>query len=229
MIVAKSMAEAAAPEGGKKKGGKMPMMIVLAVVLAGGGYFGMKASAPKEKPKVPEAALGKMMEMGKEFIVNLREREIFLRTTVVVQLDKYAKVGPEGGHGKSKGPTPEEIAMRNAVIERLKTISLADLAKPEFDARLRRLLAADINHALHLISHAVEEKPAEEPKKKTKKEKEEEAAKAAKAEAAKAHSTRPMPGDLDKVDLKAVENEDWDSDEGPVLRVYFTDFATMRE
>ncbi len=221
MWVGKSMSEPAAAEGGKKKGGKMPMMIVLAAVLGGGGYFGMKASAPKEKPKEPEIELGAMMELGKEFIVNLREREIFLRATVVVQLDKNGHVGHgDGGHA-AKGATPEEIVMRNAVIARLKTLCLADLAKPDFDIRLRRLLASDINHELHLIAVA-DEAEKKDTKKDKKKEKDAEAH-------GEPHVYHALPGDLDKVDLSLAENTDWDNDEGPVLRVYFTEFATMRE
>lgn len=217
------MSDAPAPEGGKKKGGKLPMMIVLAAVLGGGGYFGMKSSAPKEKPKEPEPTLGSMMELGKEFIINLKEREIFLRATVVVQMDKYALVGGGGPAKKGKGASPEEIVIRNTVIARLKTLSLADLAKPEFDVRLRRLLAADINYQLHLIAVKKEE-PKEETKKDSKKDKKKEEEANAKQE-----STAPMPGDLDKVKLDDIENSDWDSDEGPVLRVFFTEFATMRE
>lgn len=201
----------------------MPIMIAVVAVLAGGGYFMFGRSAPKEV-KVPEPELGSVMPLGeKEMIVNLTEREYFLRANIAVQLDKNAHIGGGGGDGhggKAKGPSAEELLLRQVAMERLATVSVRDINTPGFGPKLRQLLASDFNHALHAMH--VEEEPEDKSKKKKKKDEEEldEHAHAA---------PLPRPGDIAKVDLTAVETPGWDSDEGPVLKVYFVEFATMRE
>lgn len=207
-------------EGGKKKGGKMPLIIAVLVVLGGGGYFmmGKKDSGPK---KEPEPELGSVMALGeKEIIVNLAEREYFLRTSISVQLDKYAHFGHGGGgdgHGGKGGPNPDELLLRQIAMTRLKTLSLSDLNKPGFDEKLRYLLAQDFNHVIHTEHEAAEDAKSTKKKKKDEEEEHHEE-----------HSV-PKAGDIDKVDLSDKENKTWDSDEGPILKVYFTEFATMRE
>lgn len=213
----------AAPEGGKKKGGKLPIIIALVVILAGGGYFmlGKKDPGPKVEP---EPELGSVMALGdKEIIVNLLEREYFLRVNISVQLDKNAELGhgggEGGGHGGAAGPAPEELMLRQIAMERLSTLSISDITKPGFVPKLRILLAEDFNHAIHVEHEAEEAK--KKPKKKPKKGEEE--------EVHHEEARIPRTGDIDKVSLDDVDSPGWDSDEGPILKVFFTEFATMRE
>lgn len=212
---------------GKKKGGKLPIIIILAVALGAGGYFGMKSRSSGGPPKPPEAELGHMMSLGDEFIINLYEREFFVRTKVAIQLDEHAKVGGGGG-GHEGGGTPDELnAMRDAVVARLNSIRLDDISKPNFYIKLKRLLAMDINHSLSLLEKKKEEKKDDSKEKSDEKDKEKSKEASKEEEAPPYHP--PLPGDLDKIDLNALEHKEWDSDKGPVLKIYFTDFATMRE
>lgn len=176
--------------------------------------------APKET-KEPDPELGAVMPLGeKELIVNLQEREYFLRANIAVQLDKYAKLGHGGGdgHGKKTGPSAEELLLRQVAMERLSTVSIREINSPGFGPKIRRLLAEDFNHALHAM-HA--EKEDEKDSKRKKKDEEE--------DHGHAEHDFPKPGDLSTVNLSDVEIPGWDSDEGPVLKVYFVEFATMRE
>lgn len=221
---------AAAPEGGKKKGGKMPMIIVLAAVLGAGGFFGMKSRGPSAPPPIPEPELGTMVSLGDEFIVNLQNREYFVRTKVAVQLDKKAHMGGgDDGHGGKSDP-PELTAFRDIVVIRLNSLTLQDLSKPDFYAKLKYLLAQDMNHAMHML-HAAEDAKKEKEKEKDSKDKKSKKKDEEHAEEEE-HAAAPhpvKPGDIDHVNLSDKENADWDSDEGPVLKVYFNEFATMRE
>ncbi len=215
------MSEAAAEKKEKKKGGKLPIIIVLGGMLAAGGYFGMQSRAPKGPVKEPEPALGALVDMAPEFIVNLREREYFLRASIAYQMDKNSKIhlgGGDDGHGKG-GPSPEMIALRDAVTERLSSLSVADLRKPDFYARLRRVLADDANRVLHLVAHVEEEKPAKEEKKPKKGEPKEE----------ESHAKPKASLYTVQMDPHKLEHPDWDSEEGPILKVYITSFATQRE
>lgn len=198
-----------AKKGGKKSG-KLLIIGVLGVMLAGGGYFGMasKSKGP-EKPKEPE--LGAMVEMVPEFIVNLRERDVFLRASISFQLDKNTDVhlgADGGGHGGASAPSPEMTALRDAITERLSSLSVSDIRKGDFYDRLRRVLAADANRVLGLLSHKApvgkkDDKHHEPPKKLT----------------------------LNSAGLTTtkLKHPDWDAESGPVLKVYVTSFATQHE
>ncbi len=213
------MSDAPAPDAGKKKkGGKLPIIIVLAAVMAAGGFFGMK-SRPVPVVKEPEAELGAVVPLTPEFVVNLRERNYFLRAEITLQMDKNSKIhlgGGGDGHGGKGGPAPEEIALRDAIQQRLSSMSIEDLKRPNFQQRLRRLIAADANHVLHIVAH-VEEDP-KDAKKDKKKEKEK-----------KKEHHGPLTFDNVLEHSEDWEFPDWDSDEGPILKVYITSFATQRE
>lgn len=218
------MSEAPATEGGKKKGGKLPLIIAVVAVLAGGGYF-MMGSKKKEPVKEPEPELGEVVAMVPEFVVNLRERQYFLRAEINLQLDKNSKLhlgGDGGGHGGG-GPSAEMTALRDAVQQRLSSISVEDIRRPDFQERLRRLIAADANAVLHLVAHHEEEAPAKDEKKdkKSKKKKEEE-------ESAEEHHESYTFANI-PMNHEEMDYPEWDSDEGPVLKVYITSFATQRE
>ncbi|MBL8059757.1 MAG: flagellar basal body-associated FliL family protein [Chthonomonas sp.] len=212
-------AEVKVEEKAKKGGGKMIIIAVLALAMAGGGYFGMASKKGPEKPKGPE--LGDMVEMTPEFIVNLREREVFLRASVSFQLDKNNKDvhlgGDGGGHGGASAPSPEMTALRDAITERLSTLSVNDIKRADFYARLRRVLADDANRVLALLSH--KEDAAADKKGDKKKEDDH------------GHAEPPKKASLYSVvlDPSKLEHPDWDSDKGPILKVYITSFATQRE
>jgi len=208
---------------GKKGKGKLIIVGALCLALAGGGYFGMAASKKgPEKPKGPE--LGDMVELTPEFIVNLRERDIFLRASISFQLDKNSDVhlgADGGGHGGASAPSPEMTALRDAITERLSSLSVNDLRKGDFYARLRRVLADDANRVLGLLSH-------DKPDKEGKAEKDHEEGKSEKEEVAEHHKGK---ADLTTVtvDPSKLEHPDWDSESGPILKVYITSFATQHE
>jgi flagellar basal body-associated protein FliL len=219
------MSDAPAATEGKKKGGKLPMVIILGGMLAAGGYFGMKSKAPAAPVKEPEAELGEVVELTPEFIVNLRERSFFLRTNIALQTDKNAKVhlggGGGDGHGGKGGPSVEMIAVRDAIQRRLTSISIEDLRKPDFQQRLRRLIAADANAVLALVAHHDEKDGKAHDTKKSKKKKHED----------EHEHVDPAHLNFSNVPMDPAdwEHEDWDSDSGPVLKVYITSFATQRE
>ena len=213
-------------EGKAKKGGsKVIIIAVLGIALAAGGYFGM-ASQKKgpEKPKGPE--LGDMVELTPEFIVNLKERDYFLRASISFQLDKNNKDvhlgGDGGGHGGASAPSPEMTALRDAITERLSTLSVNDIKRSDFYGRLRRVLADDANRVLGLLSHKEEKESEKDDKKKDKKG----------DDHGDDHGhAAPVKASLYTVimDPSKLEHPDWDSDSGPILKVYITSFATQRE
>lgn len=212
------MSDAPAAEGGKKKGGKMPIVLVLAAVLGAGGYFGMQSRAPKEEKSEPEPELGAIVPLDPEFIVNLREREFFLRASIAIQLDKHAKTKLGAGGDASKGgPAPEMIALRDAVQERLASLSVQDLRRQDFYERLRRLLAYDANKVLKQF-----DKEEDSGKKRRRRDDEED------EEKEKKHD-KPLSMATVTVDPSKFDYPEFDSEEGPVLKVYITGFATQRE
>jgi flagellar basal body-associated protein FliL len=184
---------------GKKKGGKLPMIIALVAVLGAGGFFMTKGKeGPKEEPQIE---LGKIVPLG-EFLVNLSDGNAFLRTEISVHVAKDMHLddghGGDGHNGKAEPPAP----VRDAVIEVLSSRTRRQVSTPEGRAKLRKDLAAAINRAVP--HHGDEEgtgKSKKKGKKKTKKD--------------------------DHADEEEVVDETWDNQHGPVLKVYFTNFATQ--
>ncbi|MCE9558055.1 MAG: flagellar basal body-associated FliL family protein [Armatimonadetes bacterium] len=184
---------AAAADAPKKKG-KMPIILILALVIGGGGFFMMKG---KKKPNhEPEIKLGEIVAFEKEFLVNLREQDSYLRTEIAVQLKE--KVDPKAF---------EKVlpAIQNAFVMRLGGLSKADVVTMEDRTRLKRILARDANEVLKLVM------PAKEEVEETKKEKE-------KREEHEAEMAKPG---------YKPEFPEFDSDTGPILKIYFTSFATQ--
>lgn len=187
----------AAPAEGGKKKGKMPMIIALVVMLGAGGFFGSKMGGSKEK-KEPPVELGEVVSLG-EFLVNLRDGRTFLKTEISVHVQKGKHIAEAaGGHGaKAEPPAP----IRDAVIAVLSSADLTTISTPEGKLALKAALAKAINAAA----------PHEEEKEKEGKDKE-------KAKKKKKHEEEAEP---------EVVDETWDSQQGPVLKVYFTSFATQ--
>ncbi|MBL8065025.1 MAG: flagellar basal body-associated FliL family protein [Chthonomonadaceae bacterium] len=197
--------EAAPAEGGKKKG-KMPMLLALVVMLGAGGFFGSKMGGSKEK-KEPPIELGEVMPLG-EFLVNLRDGRTFLKTEIAVHIAKGQHLADEaggghGGGGKAEAPAP----VRDAIVAVLSAQDLNTISTPEGKVALKLALAKAINavapkhHKEGEKSHGKEDKKDGHEKDKKKEEEHEE---------------------------PEVLDETWDSQTGPVLKVYFTSFATQQ-
>lgn len=100
------------------------------------------------------------------------------------------------------GPKGDDYTVaRDAVITVFKSKALREISDPEGLALLKREIAAAINKV------APKEEGNEEAEKSDKKKKKDD-------EESKPTDEEP-------------ENPEWDSDEGPVLKVYFTSFATQ--
>ena len=184
----------------KKKKGKLPIIIVLALVLGGGGFFMMKG---KGKPKEPEIKLG-AIEPLTEFLVNLKGGSNYLQTEVALQFKD----------GFKKEELDKNMpAVRDAVIMVLSSKSISELSSEPAKARLKREIAAFVNKTLEDLAPPPAEEHADEKKKKKKKKDEEE-------EVVDPRKIAATPAD-------ELEHPEWDSDEGPVLKVYFTKFATQ--
>ncbi|MBL8047590.1 MAG: flagellar basal body-associated FliL family protein [Chthonomonas sp.] len=170
---------------------------MIVALVIGGGGY-MKMSGGKKKKEEPKIELGAVVPLPKEVLVNLREQESYLRTEVSLHLLK----GVDAKHFEEYFP-----AIQNAFIMRLSGLDLKDLTTPEDKAALKRVLAKDANDALHVAGfHMPGEEPAEEEDSKDKKKK--------KKHAEEEESTE-------------IEYPEFDSDTGPILKIYFTSFATQ--
>lgn len=203
-------------EKAKKKGGKLPIILVAVLVVAGGGFFAMsgKKEAPKVEEKEPEVKLGAVQKLGSEFLVNLSDGRTYLLAEISVQLDEKGHVNDpvpkaEGekkdDHAKGGGEMTFSIA-RDAVNMTLATKSVDDLTKPNGMKYLKRELAEAINHALH-AAHG--EKSEEEKKKEQ-------------------HEKEKSGGHHEEIDHEWLDELGRDSENGPVLKVYFDRFMYQK-
>jgi flagellar basal body-associated protein FliL len=175
---------------------KGKMPVIIAVVaVLFGGGFFMMKGKGGEK-KEPEIKLGKIVEMD-EKLVNLTDQATFLRTTIALHL----KEGFD--ETKLKDVMP---AVEDSVVTTLKSLGPNDVKSNKSLARLKRVLAQNANEVLSQV--VVDPKHEKEGKDKEKKE-------GAKKEGdSKAKEGHEEP-----------EHPDWDSDHGPILKVYFKAFA----
>ncbi len=188
-----------------KKKSKLPMIIALVLILGGGGFFVMKMRGGAAKK--PEIKLSK--EKGvelKEFLVNLKDKGVYCRTEISLGLAEGVD---------AKGVEDHEAAIRDAINLRLTSKSLSEVDSAEGLVTLKREIAADLNKVLE------EKKPADADADKSDEEdaKKDDAKKDAKAGDKKetAKDVKPAP----------PVHPDWDSDTGPVLKIYFSSFATQ--
>ena len=190
-----------ADEPPKKKKSKLPIILVLVLVLGGGGFFAMKMrGGGKAKPEI-KLSKEKPAEL-KEFLVNLRDQGVYCRTEIAFGLAEGAKPTVIDDH---------EAAVRDAINLRITSKKLSDVNTVEGLMQLKRDIATDVNKIL--AEPTEEQKPddanadgtddATPPKKD--------------AKDPKAESDKPT----------APVHPDWDSDTGPVLKVYFNSFATQ--
>lgn len=199
------MAEAA-KEAAPKKKGKMPMILALVVMLGAGGFFGMKLGGGKEKQE-PKIELGEIVPLG-EFLVNLNDGRTFLKTDIAVHVakDQHLEAGEGGGGGHGGGAAEPPAPVRDAVIAVLTSQDLSTVTSPAGKAALKKAIAKAINAA---VPHHDEE--SKDKKGDTKKG----------AKATKGHDDHGEG-------KEEVVDETWDSQSGPVLKVYFTSFATQQ-
>jgi flagellar basal body-associated protein FliL len=202
--------ESPAAEEGKKKGGKMPIIVAVVLLLAGGGYF-MKAKSAKPKPKVEAPKLGEVVDV-KELLVNLAANSGYLKTEISLQLAKDAK---------KEELEKNKAAIADALNLRLKSKRLSDIQTIDQLHELKREIASDLNK---ILNREKDEKAAEEAEKKKGASEDEGDAK---DEAKAADSKTDPKTDEEPAVAKPKVPEDFDSDTGPVLKVYFTSFATQ--
>jgi flagellar basal body-associated protein FliL len=183
----------------KKKGGsKLPVVLVLGLMLAAGGFFGMKMRGGDAKPKKPE------VKLGKEKAAELKEFLVNLAGNT-----GYCRV--ELSLATAEGSDPKliedhEAQVRDAINLCLKSKSLAQVGSVEGLKKLKREIAAAVNDSLNTSDPAKsEDKSGKSDEKKADEKKSEEK----------------------KADEKP-EHPDWDSDTGPVLKVFFSSFATQQ-
>lgn len=191
----------------KKKGGKLPIILVAVLVVAGGGFFAMSGNKKEEPEEEPEVELGGVESLGDEFVVNLRDGTTYLVTNISVHVAKdahaYDPAAAAGGKDSGKKENTYSVA-RDAVNTVLASKSIDDLTKENALKYLRREIAAAINHSLRSVSS--EEKDSKRERRR--KDKEEEGA--------------------HEIDHEWLDEIGMDSEEGPVLRVYFDKFMYTR-
>lgn len=201
-------------EKAKKKGGKLPIILVAVLVVAGGGFFAMGKKAP-EKKEEPKPELGAVQSLGDQFLINLADGRTFLVCDISVQVDKHnahiadPAAGGGGDHGEGGGESTFAIA-RDAVNTVLTGKQLSDITRKDGLKFLKREIAAAINHALH-AAHPAEEKKVD-PKEEFKKSKGE--------SEAPAEDSHPP-----EIDNEWLDHIGMDSEEGPVLKVFFDSFT----
>lgn len=196
----------ATPEPAKKKGGKLPVIIVAVVVLAGGGFFGLKMKNGG-KGKKPEVKLSKEKPLDlKEFLVNLKDHSVYCRTELSLGL-------AEGVDSKSlEDQTP---VIRDAVNTVLQNESLQDVSTVQGLAVLKQKLAAQINLELNEVTG---KKDADSDKS---------ADASGNSKADSKTDPKGAKGDASTPTDTAPIHPDWDSQTGPVLKVYIDSFATQ--
>jgi flagellar basal body-associated protein FliL len=133
------------------------------------------------------------------------EKPVELKEFLVNLHDRGVYCRTELALGVAEGVDPKSLddhmsLIRDAVNLRLTSESLANVRTPAGLEKLKRQLASDINADLNAL----------DPKK---------------AQSAGASTDKAKTTDPDKA--APPEHPDWDSDTGPVLKVYFNSFATQ--
>jgi len=185
-----------------KKGGKLPIIIIVVVALLGGGFFGMKmAGGKKSEVKKQETKLGKI-EMLPEFLTNAKGGNF-----IKAEIGLHLKEGFEG-----KALEEYKAPIRSAILSVFASHTSDELMSLEGQSSVKREMAARINkvleefESLHPKKEGESKEESKDKKKTAKKDEHEEKAEDSSGE---------------------TEHPEWDSDAGPVLRIYFTNLATQ--
>lgn len=188
-----------------KKKGKLPIIIILVAVVGGGGFFMKSKGAKKEEPAVKLAKIDQMVELKDEFLVNLAGGQNYLKCKISLLPAATAKKADI-----------EKFApvILDTINQRLRSTTISFLSQKDGVAILKRQLAQDVNHQLEILmadpEHAKPE--AKAPKKRQKQHEEEQ-------EKLEEITKLPTPDEVD--------HPEWDHDEGPILKIFFTSFATQ--
>lgn len=144
----------------------------------------------------------KKVELGEivkleEILVNLKEPNTYARTDISLHLEK----------GFEKKKLEDKIdAIRDAIILELSSKGLSDVRTLDGKTALKRQIAASVNR---IFDEGVEDS----------KDKAEQKMDDKRADESEKGEKTSKP--------KAPKNPEWDSDAGPVLKVYFANFATQ--
>jgi flagellar basal body-associated protein FliL len=191
------MSDEAAP---KKKGGKLPIIIALVAVLGGGGFFMMKGK--KDDKKEPEIALGaEEVLLPDEYIVNMADGQTYIRARIGLRPKKEFK---------AEMITKHDAEISDVIVRVLKTTKPEQTVSEKDIKQLKMRIATGINKILAAEEEAAHgtEKKKKKKKKKTTKDEESE------------HSE-------ESTETEELPDEDWDSAEGPILKVFFKTLATQ--
>lgn len=192
------MSDEAAP---KKKGGKLPIIIALVALLGGGGFFMMKGK--KEDKKEPEIALGaEEVLLPDEFIVNMADGQTYIRARIGLRPKKDFK---------AETITKHDAEVSDAIVRILKTTKPEQTVAEKDIKKLKMRIAASLNKIF-----AAEEEAAHGSEKKKKKKKKKT------TDEHDSHSAEE-----ESTDPEELPEEDWDSAEGPILKVFFKTLATQ--
>lgn len=191
--------EATEPNGPKKKG-KLPVIIAIVVILFGGGFFGMKmkGGGKKIKPEIKLAGGEKAVVEIEEKLYNLADRETFLRVTMALH--------PKDGYVVTK--IAEQLPAIEDTILRVVSDKMPD---DVVGSQNLKTLKVEIVEAVNKLLQAADAEHEKEPAKDHKAEDPEK----------DAHPKEPVkPAKPEK-----PKHPDWDSQDGPILKLYFRAFA----
>ncbi|HLK16978.1 MAG TPA: flagellar basal body-associated FliL family protein [Fimbriimonadaceae bacterium] len=185
-----------AEEAPAKKKSKLPIILILVLVLGGGGFFATKLRGGKPKPEI-RLSKEKPAEL-KEFLINLKTKDVYCRTEVAI--------------GLAEGTNPKlieehEAAVRDAINMCLMSKELTDVNTFDGIAKLKREMAADLNKVL---AEPKDDKKGDDS-----------------ADAADASADPKTDPKADPAKPAPPQHPEWDSDTGPVLKIYFSSFATQ--
>ena len=172
-------------------------VIIALVAILGGGGFFMTKKKGPDKAAHTVEIAAEEVPLEEEFLVNMSDGRTYLRTKIAVKLRKDYKPDEWAKHA---------LEVADAVNMALKTTDPKDTnTEPQMKA-LKRKIAASINKALGPV----------------------------KKEGAEESHGKTTVVDLDKKKSDKEHGnsetdipEDWDSLEGPVLKVLFASFATQ--
>lgn len=197
------MSDTETKEAPKKKS-KLPMIVGVVAILGGGGFFMMKSKGG-EKTEKPKTEMGtgdaSLMEM-EEKLYNLADGVTYLRTTLAFQLKK----GFEAEH------LTKDVngAIDDAVFMVMSTKRPTDFIGVPKIKLLKKQIAAAVNGALHQMEESKEKEKDKGKDSEESKEKDSE----------KGHEKESKEDTPPK-----IEHPDWDSQDGPVLKVYIRALA----
>lgn len=179
------------------KKGKSKLPVLIALVAVLGGG-GFFAMKMKGGDKKSKVELGEIVKL-EEILVNLKDPNTYARTDISLHLEK----------GFEKKKLEDKIdAIRDAIILKLSSKSLSEIRSLDGKTRLKREIAASVN-GIFSEDHEGEEASGDGEKD----------TKASEGEVAKGSDEVSAP--------KSPKHKDWDADAGPVLKVYFANFATQ--